>query len=229
MGMMRLPRLARCVGMAAVLALAVAAGCSDPPAPAGPAQVGLELPDSSGRELVDISRLEGSSRQVAEQLAAQAGMKLVNPEVLPDDNVYSGPQQLIPVRAALASVAASARTGVAVDAEGEVRFTGVTTLEAWRDPEDRQYFAVHADNVDAGEVLRLAAARAGTALVHDEVVAGVRRDVVLHFTWIPAPTLYRILAHELGVEAALYGDSLIVGSPPWNRDGEAGGGDGAAD
>lgn len=198
-------------GLTAVLAcLAFVGGCSgDSSVPA------VSAPDGSGdgadRVLVDVGETPGSTRQAAEAVAAQAGLVLANPEALPGDDLYSRPERGIPAAAALASIAASVGTGVALDADGSARFGAATTLEAWRTPDGDRYFAVHADNVAVTEVLRLATSRAGMNLVHGGEADGPAGDIVLNFPRIPAPMLYQILAEVLGAPIAVHGDTVSVG------------------
>lgn len=200
--------VAGCV-LAALLVL-VGTGCSTEPAGEAPTSADTG-PGGAGLPEVTLDRAGASTRHTAELLAAQAGLTLVNPEALPGDDIYSNPLPTMPSRAALASLAASAGTGVALGEDGQVQFGETTTLEAWEDEQGRRQFAVHADNVDAWRVLELAASRSGMPLVHDGTLSRKPRPVVLNFYQIPAPTLYSILAEELGVSITMHGDAVMIG------------------
>lgn len=206
------PRHPAAGGVLAAL-LVFAAGCSTEPPDGARTPAEAVRSDSAGRSGVTLDQVPVSSRQTAQLVAGQAGLALANPGALPDDDVYSNPVRAMPVRAALASVAANAGTGVAFGEDGQVRFGETTTLEAWQDGQGRPQFAVHADNVDAWQVLQLAASRSGMPLVQDSTLTGEPRPVVLNFHQIPAQTLYRILAEELGVSITLEGDAVMVGEP----------------
>lgn len=203
----------RHVAVAGVLAalLVLAAGCSAEPAAGAATSADADRGQGAGLPEITLDQAPGSTRQAAELVAAQAGLVLANPHALPGDDVYSNPVRAMPARAALASVAASVGTGMALGEDGQVRFGETTTLEAWQDEQRRPQFAVHADNVDGWQVLRLAASRSGMSLMQDGAVTEEPRPVVMNFYQIPARTLYAILAEELGVSITLHGDAVMVG------------------
>lgn len=198
------------LGFAAAALLGLAAGCSSESVPGAAVLVEASREDTGPSE-VTLDQVQVSTRQAAEMIAAQAGLVLVNPGALPGDDVYLNPLRAMPARAAMASVAASAGTGVAFGEDGQVRFGGsTTTLEAWQDEHRRPQFAVHADQVDGWQVLELAARRSGKALVQSDAVVTEPRPVVLNFYRIPAQTLYSILSEELGVSITMQGDAVMV-------------------
>lgn len=197
------------LGFAAAALLGLAAGCSSEPV-TGVSDVVDAGPEAAGLREVTLDQAQVSTRRAAEMIAAQAGLVLVNVEALPDDDVYSNRLSRMSARAAMASVAASAGTGVAIGDDGQVRFGGSTTLEAWQDEHRRPQFAVHADQVDGWQVLELAARRSGKALVQSDTVVTEPRPVVLNFYQIPAQTLYSILSEELGVSITMQGDAVMV-------------------
>ena len=204
------PRHARMVGVLAALVV-LAAGCSAEPAAGAAAPAEAAGWEGVGPLEITLDQAPGSTRQAAELVAAQAGLVLANPDALPGDDVYSNPVRAMPARAALASIAASAGTGMALGEDGQVRFGETTTLEAWQDEQRRPQFAVHVDNVDGWKVLQLAANRSGMSLVQDGAVAAEAKPMVMNFYRIPAKTLYAILAEELGVSITLHGNAVMVG------------------
>ncbi|WP_407352547.1 M56 family metallopeptidase [Luteimonas sp. R10] len=212
--MLKRPRPSRrraLAGAAAVSVLLLSAGfatwAAQPPSPARqPGAVAPAEPRTSAK--VSLDGTPRSPRHAIELVAARAGLRVLDPELL-DDRPRPGPVfDDEPVDVVLGAIAASSGLRLQYQGGDAVRFVPAEErVEVRRDASGAAVVDLYASERPAIELLRELTDKAGMRLV-DADRAGADRRTTMHFRNTPLETIYALLGIELGIAIDVRGDEV---------------------